>query len=215
MNKKNFEQLIVGVQQMKAHMAGAVIPNVRVTEVIGQPAAHFNQGLYPIAFVFSVPGTHESSSKRPVTGDTGVNLCMALELLVEKKNEVFPSLCRYDYRITNAFATPTSIALGDRYTEASNKQVMQPENIQRVKNEVRGCSYIILCGGRAQKLRCHLQSEGVTLIEISHISNSGLNNPYSKHKAGTETVFDSSVRKRIRIRNWALALIQQIPTNTP
>jgi hypothetical protein len=215
MDKKNFDQLIIGVQQMKAHIAGAVIRNVRVTEVIAPPDAHFNQGLYPIAFVFSVPGTHESSSKKPVTGDTGVNLNMALELLVEKKNEVFPSLCRYDYRITNAFATPMSIALGARCSEASNKQVMKTENIQRVQNEVRDCSHIILCGIKAQKLRCHLQNEGVTLIAISHISNSALNNRYSQHKAGTETVFDSSVRRRIRARNWASALIQQIPTDTP
>jgi hypothetical protein len=39
MDKKNFEQLIVGVQQMKAHMAGQHVDGVRLTEFQKNQAA--------------------------------------------------------------------------------------------------------------------------------------------------------------------------------
>jgi hypothetical protein len=39
MNKKNFDQLMAGVQQMKAHMAGQHVDGVRLTEFQKKQAA--------------------------------------------------------------------------------------------------------------------------------------------------------------------------------
>jgi uracil-DNA glycosylase len=216
MDKKNFEQLIQGVKEMKAHMAGETVPNIRITEVVKKNIPHFNQGTAATAFIFSAPGTDEKEGGKPVAGKTGENLSHALKILTATNARVFPSADRYDYRITNAFAKPLSEKLGSNRTEASAKEIKDNANIKRVIKEVEGCSHIILCGKKAQMLGAVLKKEQIKaiLICVPHTSNRGLCHRNSGLNDGTLNAARSAWMG-IRIKNWTSVLLQQLPTSTP
>ena len=62
---------------------------------------HFWRGDIALAFMFSAPGDEERRQGRPVAGDTGTNLELALGHLHSALPMLFRSVHRYDYRITN------------------------------------------------------------------------------------------------------------------
>jgi hypothetical protein len=129
---------------------------------------HFNTGTLPLAFVFSVPGADELKEGRPVAGDTGRNLTLALKSLVMKEPSLFASPDRYAYRITNAFDEPMAISLKSEASEAKASQILEPSNMKRVIRDLQGCSLVVLCGRKAQLLTKEVEQPGVTVVGLDH-----------------------------------------------
>ncbi|TFZ03397.1 hypothetical protein [Ramlibacter rhizophilus] len=169
---------------------------------------HFHRGRHPTAFIFSAPGAKEKASGKPVTGDTGTNLEEALAYLADARPDVFPSRTRYDYRITNAFATPLARSLGDRRTEATREEILSPENVLRVKQELKGIPLVVLCGAKAAYLADVLRESGFQVVRCSHTGNRGL---VSKHNAASKGGATPEARRALRIRAWAQCLLEQLP----
>ena len=138
-------------------------------------SAHFCRGHIPVAFVFSAPGDKEVRSRKPIAGDTGANLQSALIHLHSAQPTLFPSLHRYDYRITNAFSEPIAVALGHRASEANDSQIRDPANVLRVLRELDGCNLVVLVGNKARVLAQAIRESGSTVVEVPHVGNKGLN----------------------------------------
>lgn len=171
-------------------------------------SCHFCEGSILIAFVFSVPGATESRDGAPVAGDTGENLSSALEHLHSARPRLFPSLNRYDYRITNAFQEPTAEALGHKRSEASDSDVRSPLNVQRVLADLDGCSLVILSGNKAKLLATDIRNAEMAVIEVPHVGNKGLNNSFEVPVNMASA--SSSDRRRYRIHLWGNAVLEQI-----
>lgn len=154
-----------------------------------------------MAFVFSVPGTEEALKGKPVAGDTGENLDLALVRLHAAHPSLFGSMHRYDYRITNAFSEPIAVALGHTASEAKNTEIRNPQNVERVCQELQGCSHVVLCGGKAKLLLEPLIKSGKVVVAVSHVGNKGLNKTF-KLKV-SDTVASSSFRRKMRVGLWA------------
>ncbi|SDX92201.1 hypothetical protein [Nitrosomonas sp. Nm33] len=171
-------------------------------------SSHFCEGHLPIAFVFSAPGEEEKRKGKPVAGESGANLEAALVHLHSAQPTLFSSLHRYDYRITNSFAEPIAVALGHGKSEADNREIQKPQNVQRVLSELEGCNLVILCGNKARVLSQAIRESGKTIIEVPHIGNKGLN---SKFKISNQIRSASSFdRRQYRIKLWAEAILQAI-----
>lgn len=169
---------------------------------------HFCQGHIAIAFVFSTPGEEEQRIGRPVAGDSGTNLEAALVHLHTARPTLFSSLHRYDYRITNSFTEPLAVALGHGRSEASNREILAPQNMQRVLRELEGCNLVILCGNKAKVLSQAIRASGKTIVEVPHIGNKGLNGKF-RLPARMQTA-SSFERRQYRIKLWAEAVLQAI-----
>ena len=169
---------------------------------------YYCKGNIPITFVFSAPGNEEVISGRPVSGKTGVNLDRALSYLNQLAPNMFPSIHRYDYRITNAFIHPLAKNIGTGRTEASRSEILELENIRRFEQEIQGCTHIILCGDKAQYLAATLVCKTSSIIYATHIGNRGLN---LKFKLSIDWDKNSSSdRRQERIRLWASDVINNI-----
>ena len=167
-------------------------------------SCHYWEGRIPLAFVFSVPGADEMRSGKPVAGDTGENLESALAHLHSAKPTLFPSVDRYDYRITNAFPEPIAISLGHRASEAKISEVIEPRNIQRVLRELEGCSLVVLCGGKAILLAPAIRDSGRTVVQVPHPGNKGLNRRFH---APSQLL--PPARRMHRVKMWANAVLLQ------
>lgn len=166
-----------------------------------EQCAHFNRGKLKVAFVFSVPGTKERDASRPVVGDTGENLEMALESLTRSLKEVFGSSDRYDYRITNSFDEPHSKIIGTSRSEARASQVLSPSNVKRVIEELEGCEWAILCGRRAQLLSTQISAAGIKVVPAWHTGNRALASKFKGDQVASAPT--PSERRRARARLWA------------
>ena len=169
---------------------------------------HHNRGALRVAFVYSASGSREKKGGRPAAGVTGENLQMALELLKVQAPSLFPSADRYSYRITNAFMQPLARARGDKRSEASATEILDPQNIRRVTTEVKGCTIVVLCGNRPHLFASDLRKQGVRVVEAAHTGNQGL---VSKHntpaaKCGTSP----GSRRELRAHAWAAALLSSL-----
>lgn len=137
-------------------------------------SAHFWPGWLDVGFVLSAPGTFEASRLKPAFGVTGAHLDLALTRhLVPALPGVFPSAHRYDYRITNAYASPLSHARGDGRTEADDADIRIQTNADRVRDELAGCRLVVLCGAKAALLKYQLPD--LAVVVAGHTSMSGLN----------------------------------------
>jgi hypothetical protein len=172
--------------------------------------SHYNHGNLPLAFVFSVPGAVESSTHRPVSGVTGENLSIALCHLHLWRPEVFGSTDRYAYRITNAFNNPIAKSLGNKSTEASKRDVLSLENIDRVIQETEGCNIVVLCGLRAQLLSSHLSKAGAVTFNAWHTSSQALNSKYNC--SSIKELADADLRRKNRALLWANDLASLLST---
>lgn len=145
---------------------------------------------------------------KPVAGDTGENLDSALAHLHSSQPALFPSVHRYEYRITNAFTEPTAVALGHKVSEARNSEIKDSRNIQRVLSELHDCGLVVLCGNKARLLASAIRGPERTVVEVPHIGNKGLNGkfPIPHHLK----LASSSDRRRYRVELWASAVLQQI-----
>ena len=169
---------------------------------------HYCEGRYPVAFVFSVPGSHEVTSGEPVAGVTGENLKYSLKHLHAKLPSVFPSIERYEYRITNAYSEPIAKSRGDKSSQASNSQVLEPDNVARVFHELDGCSLVILCGVKAQLLAQAVLLSGRTVVCTWHTSNQALSSKF--RSAEVSACEEPSGRRRLRAKLWAQELLNSI-----
>ena len=97
------------------------------------------------AFVFSCPGQEELKSGRLINGQTGKNLDMMLTILCAQYPEIFPSGNRYDYRITNSSERVHYKAYDNR-TEPKTAEILDNENMLRLKDDIEGYEYIITFG---------------------------------------------------------------------
>jgi hypothetical protein len=174
----------------------------------GRTTPHFNKGNLPVAFVFSVPGAREIARGRPVAGDTGENLTLALHLLHASDADTFPSTDRYAYRITNSWKEPLARSLCSPASEPTDAQVLQSGNITRVVEELRGCTLVLLCGEKAKLLAAWIQSPGTTAIPTSHTGSQALNRRYTNEMF--PTTYSSSDRRRGRSEHWAREVLRSI-----
>lgn len=167
---------------------------------------HFCTGHIPTAFVFSAPGKKEKDAGRPVVGATGENLELALTHLKAAEPRCFPSLDRYDYRITNAIQRPIARALGDRASEAGNAEIRALSNVERVLQELEGCRLVVLSGHKARLLAEPVRRSGRAVVEVPHAGNRGL---LTFRTDGGEQA-SSGDRRRDRVRHWANAVLRQV-----
>lgn len=170
--------------------------------------AHLWEGQLPVAFVFSVPGSHEKTAGYPIAGATGENLSFALELLHSELPAVFSSTDRYAYRITNAYSKPIAKSLGDVSSQASDIQVQAPENIARVLRDLNGCNLVILCGLKAQLLAESIRQNGKTIACSWHTSNQALSFKFCSHEVSK--LSEANARRRLRAKLWAQELLNSL-----
>lgn len=151
-----------------------------------------------IAVVFSCPGQEEEKQGRPVSGQTGKNLEVLLELLFENK-VLDKKLQKKDLRITNAWDKVLfkSNNLKKR-TEATLTEIYSENNLKRVKDELDDIEEIIICfGKKADKALgkpvfadfnatiiscCHLSLQA--LNSIKYLKKDVLDNPIESGEAG-------------------------------
>ncbi len=82
----------------------------KVIELQGEEdlKVHYCKGSLTVAFVLSAPGSDEGKARMPAAGRTGASLEDCVRLLSEMRPDWFKGTCRYDYRVTNAFAKLSS-----------------------------------------------------------------------------------------------------------
>jgi hypothetical protein len=168
---------------------------------------HFCRGRLPLAFVFSVPGEEEMRAGKPVAGQTGKNLEEALIHLKSAQPARFPSLDRYDYRITNAFSTPMAKALGHSTSEASNAEIRAEPNVRRVIQEIAGCTVVVLSGNKARLFATDIGAKGMTVGGVPHVGNTGLNGSYG---VPDRLRLAPSLAREHRVKQWADAVLRAI-----
>lgn len=176
------------------------------------PSAHFWPGRLDVAFVYSAPGSFEAHHLKPIFDVTGEHLDLALlHHLAPALPSVFPSIDRYDYRITNAHAAPLAHALGDGRTEAGNAVIRLTSNVERVRHELAGCRLVVLCGKKAHLLRKHLAD--FPLVLAGHTSMNGLNSRWPARKQRAQVphwdAMSGAQRTASRIALWALDVEDQ------
>jgi hypothetical protein len=167
-----------------------------------QFSPHFCRGHIAVAFVFSAPGEKEVRAGKPVAGDTGTNLELALSHLHLAQPTVFPSVHKYDYRITNATSTPIAVKLGHSASEARDTEIQDPDNVRRVLREVEGCSLVVLSGNKARLLAQDIRESGKTVVEVPHVGNRGLNRSYKKMPDHLKLASPLACREH-RVQLWA------------
>jgi uracil-DNA glycosylase len=145
---------------------------------------------------------------KPVAGETGKNLQLALIHLKSAQPTRFPSLDRYDYRITNAFSTPMAKALGHSASEASNAEIRADPNVRRVIQETEGCGVVVLSGNKARLLATDIGAKGMTVVGVPHVGNTGLNVSYGV--PDRLKLASSGARREHRVRLWADAVLRAI-----
>ena len=136
-----------------------------------------NKGI-PTAMIFSCPGQEEMKSGLLVNGQTGKNLDLLLSILKKSRPDLFPSVNRYDYRITNS-SENVHFKAHDNRTEPSLAEVREKENIDRLKEDIKGYKCVIAFGrcaaAAADILKADKDFEGVSFINCQHLSFLSLN----------------------------------------
>lgn len=170
-------------------------------------SAHFSEGHIPVAFVFSAPGEKERLAMKPVAGETGDNLESALGHLHEARPKLFPSVHRYDYRITNAWSEPIAVSRGHRSSEARDSEIRDPRNVQRVLRELEGCKLVVLSGDKARLVAQELRESGKSVVEVPHVGNKGLNVSFKLSQGPAAP----PARRARRVQLWATKVLKAIP----
>ena len=142
----------------------------------------YNMGLNTnkIAFVFACPGQEELNNGKVVCGQTGENLTSLIKYLNQKDDTLFPSLCRYDYLITNASERIYFKGYKDsnRTLPYLRKDVYTEENIKRLENEISNKTVVICFGRHAKKALKKLKNKlsDLTIICVKyHLGMQGIN----------------------------------------
>lgn len=173
--------------------------------------AHFSQGSeVDVAFVLSCPGRREEHDRHPAAGTTGRNLERLLERLGPQLG--LSNLSRSQITITNAWAGIEYLDKTGR-SEASDGEVMQAENIDRLARELRHITMLIVFCGEKAKLACHeLRARkclplSVQVAFVSHLGSQGLNKTIESDVTGRPIV--AAREQRLAGRVDSLKAIQR------
>lgn len=144
---------------------------------------HYQKGNFKdVALIFSCPGRHEKDQGHPIAGATGKNFDGVLNYLKlhgKFKNQKL----RSDFRITNAFDGIEYLGSTNR-TQASNKEIRNEKNLDRLANELNDIDDVIIFFGKKAEyaLKLLIRSdkhksilEGKTLIITRHLSPRSFN----------------------------------------
>ena len=167
-----------------------------------QNTVKYQQGTNNVAFVFSCPGRKEKECKHVCAGTTGDNLQILIEELYTIIPEKFPSSNKDDYYITNASDKVHYKKLtGD--TEATIDEIKEPQNLNRLKEELDNCDIIVCMGNKASAAVSMIQTHA-QVIQGTHLSNSNLNRHFESKKT------TACERKMDRIKQVGDLIIKNI-----
>ena len=147
------------------------------------------------AIVLSAPGQCEENANRPAAGQTGKTLQSAINIWHEQSPSEFKSKKLDDYTIINS-VEEVFYKKKNMRTEASEKEVCDAINIERVSNLLAYSETVVALGINAQLAVDSSNFEGV-IYKSSHPSMQALNKGYTSHKS------KSSDRNIDRIEKWA------------
>lgn len=141
---------------------------------------HFQQGSKDqFAFVFSCPGREEEKAGYPAAKMTGINLAKLFIVLNEMKIKDY-HFARESVTITNAWSNVEYDAKTCR-SEATNEEVLSPDNLNRLFEELAAVTELIVCCG--QKARLAIQAlaaenrlkTGTRVVFINHLGMKSIN----------------------------------------
>jgi len=113
----------------------------------------YNKGVCTnVAFVFSCPGSFEEKYGQPACAGTGTRLEKVLQEL-HSTHSVLRNLCRYDFRIVNAYDKPLYKAKNGK-SEWDDSDIVSKNNICRLfgdlKDIIKSGGIIICFGDKAE-----------------------------------------------------------------
>lgn len=172
---------------------------------------HFSRGSEAdIAFVLSCPGRREEAIGHPAAGNTGKNLERLLALLGSRLG--IPTLTRTHITIANAWAGIEYQSATGR-SEASDDEVKQTENINRLADELRHVTKLVVFCGEKAKLACRelrarkCLPSSVQVAFVSHLGSQGLNRAIESDVTGRPIV--AAREQRLAGRADSLQAIQR------
>ena len=160
-----------------------------------------------VVFIFSTPGQEEAHNNRPVAGETGTNMNNILNILKQNRPDIFPSTCRYFYRISNAY-TEALWREKDNRSEADCGLILSRKNIERIICDVGICQYVILSGRKAQLLRSHVDHKNI--VQTCHFGWVGLRNTYQNGHSRLSGCPNGRARDQMRISLCAEEILKQL-----
>lgn len=151
-----------------------------------------------VALMFSCPGQEELRKGEVCAGQTGKNTEYFIACLHKIRPDIFQYPDKADYLITNASDKVHYMELtGD--TEASDKELYAPDNIERVRKELEGKDIVICFGDKAEKV-IHEANPEVTVITIPyHLGNQRLNRAFPNSMFETELTPTERCKQRINM----------------
>lgn len=130
------------------------------------------------AAVFSAPGRHEQAAGRPAAAGTGANLTL---LGASLAGQGVPLLARRgEFTITNAWPRVEHQEATGR-SEATDAEILQPDNLERLAGEVGAVTDSIFCfGDKAHLAVAELARQGrlqpdCRVVGVRHLSMRSLN----------------------------------------
>ncbi len=152
-------------------------------------------------FVFICPGRHEANRGYPCAAGTGANLNRVLEVLHQRRPDLFPSASRWQYVVTNSWDRVEYPALTGRSVPTEG-EVLMPANLERLAREIAALERVVACGAQAQAAIRALKAGGRFQGEVAfgrHLSQRSVN----MIPGGTDTPS--------RIARWCEDLLAQWP----
>ncbi|WP_147470251.1 hypothetical protein [Corallococcus sp. AB049A] len=145
---------------------------------------HRNDGVAGLpAFILAAPGKDEEKAKRPAAGDTGLALNRILASLHSLLPEVFPSTCRYQYRIANAYSKALYKSDSNNKTSPNVSDVDTDANKKRLLSEVKDAPLVIALAPSAKRLAPYLKANGCNILDFGeHPGQQAINGGASKYK---------------------------------
>ncbi|MBX3601429.1 MAG: hypothetical protein KF863_12445 [Rubrivivax sp.] len=110
-------------------------------------------------FVFICPGRHEANRGYPCAAGTGANLNRVLAVLHRRRPDLFPSLERWKYVVTNSWDRVEYPDLTGR-SVPTTAEVLQPANLARLAGEIGGLRHVVACGAQAHAAVQALAADG-------------------------------------------------------
>ena len=150
--------------------------------------------------LLSAPGREEEKAARPAAGETGKTLQIALAKLHAIDNSNFPSSKLDDYTIANAIESIHYKNKTGR-TEATNSEICDSTNIERIKRILSSCKAVVSLGDKAFLAIKTAKYKGI-IFTAKHPSLQSLNSNYASKESS------SIERRKDRINQWVNDLIK-------
>lgn len=133
-----------------------------------------------IVVVFSCPGKKEMECGRPISGPTGTNFAYIWSKLKYHDHE----LSSQDVSITNAWPNIEYDNLTGR-SEADNNEILNTENLERLKEEIGNAEIIFVFGKKAKLAVKNIQLNNTFIvIEATHPSPLNVNTHINNNSDG-------------------------------